>query len=120
MLVGLTALVLSAVLLLLSVLLLPGAGFVGFLLPLLCFTTSFGMVGPAAQAFVLEPHGLRAGTAASLLGASNMVFAAVSSPIAGLFGVATPVATVVIMLVLASAAFAAYTWAFRVRRVAVD
>jgi DHA1 family bicyclomycin/chloramphenicol resistance-like MFS transporter len=117
-LVGLTALVLSAVLLLLSVLLLPGAGFVGFLLPLLCFTTSFGMVGPAAQAFVLEPHGLRAGTAASLLGASNMVFAAVSSPIAGLFGVATPVATVVIMLVLASAAFGAYAWAFRVRRVA--
>jgi len=65
---------------------------------------------------VLEPHALRAGTAASMLGASNMVFAAVASPVAGLFGVETPVATVVVMLVLESAAFAAYAWAFRSRR----
>jgi DHA1 family bicyclomycin/chloramphenicol resistance-like MFS transporter len=119
-LIGMSSVVLSAVALLLSVLLLPGAGFLGFLLPLLCFTTSFGMVGPAAQAFVLEPHGLRAGTAASLLGASNMVFAAVSSPIAGLFGVETPVATVVVMLVLESAALAAYAWAFRHRPAAAS
>jgi len=115
-LIGMTSLVGAAVVLLLSVLLLPGAGFAGFLLPLLLFTTSFGLIGPAVQAFALEPHGLRAGTAASMLGASNMVFAAVASPVAGLFGVATPVATVVIMLVLESAAFAAFAWAFRSRR----
>jgi DHA1 family bicyclomycin/chloramphenicol resistance-like MFS transporter len=115
-LIGMTSLVGAAVVLLLSVLLQPGAGFAGFLLPLLLFTTSFGLIGPAVQAFALEPHGLRAGTAASMLGASNMVFAAVASPVAGLFGVATPVATVVIMLVLESAAFAAFAWAFRSRR----
>ena len=115
-LIGMTSLVSSAVVLLLSVLLVPEAGFAGFLLPLLWFTTSFGMIGPAMQAFVLEPHALRAGTAASMLGASNMVFAAVASPVAGLFGVETPVATVVVMLVLESAAFAAYAWAFRSRR----
>ncbi|WP_188510703.1 multidrug effflux MFS transporter [Conyzicola nivalis] len=116
-LIGMTSLVSAAALLLLSVLLVPQAGFLGFLLPLLLFTTSFGLIGPAVQAFALEPHALRAGTAASMLGASNMVFAAVASPIAGFFGVATPTATVVVMLVLEAAAFAAYAWAFRSRPV---
>ncbi|MCU1407471.1 MAG: transporter [Glaciihabitans sp.] len=110
---GFIALVLSAVALLLSVTLLPAAGFLGFLVPLLCFTTSFGMIGPALQASALEPHGLRAGTAASLLGASNMVFAAFASPVAGLFGFASPVATVVIMLVLESTALVIVLLAFR-------
>jgi DHA1 family bicyclomycin/chloramphenicol resistance-like MFS transporter len=114
-LIGMSALVGSVVALLLSVLLLPSAGFVGFLVPLLFFTTSFGLIGPAMQAFALEPHGMRAGTAASMLGASNMVFAAVSSPIAGFFGVGTATATVVVMLVLEVAAFAAFVWAFRAR-----
>jgi DHA1 family bicyclomycin/chloramphenicol resistance-like MFS transporter len=117
-LIGMTTLVASAAVLVLSVLLVPQAGFVGFLVPLLVFTTSFGLIGPAMQAFALEPHALRAGTAASMLGASNMVFAAVSSPVAGFFGVATPTATVVVMLVLECAAFAAFAWAFRSRRVA--
>jgi DHA1 family bicyclomycin/chloramphenicol resistance-like MFS transporter len=114
-LVGFAFLVASALALVLSVTLAPGAGLLGFLLPLLCFTTAFGMIGPALQAQALEPHGMRAGTAASLLGASNMVFAAVASPIAGLFGVATPVATVVIMLVVESIAFAVIFSAFRPR-----
>jgi DHA1 family bicyclomycin/chloramphenicol resistance-like MFS transporter len=117
-LIGMASLVSAAATLLLSVVLLPDAGFLGFLLPLLWFTTSFGMVGPALQAFALEPHALRAGTAASMLGASNMVFAAVASPIAGFFGVETPVATVVVMLVLECAALAAFAAAFR-RRTAV-
>ena len=113
--IGITSLVGSAVVLLLSVLLVPQAGFFGFLVPLLFFTTSFGLIGPAVQAFALEPHGMRAGTAASMLGASNMVFAAVSSPIAGFFGVGTPTATVVVMLVLEAGALAAFAWAFRRR-----
>jgi len=119
-LIGMTALVVSAAALLVSVLALPGAGFLGFLVPLLFFTTAFGLVGPALQAFALEPHALRAGTAASMLGASNMIFAAVSSPIAGLFGVATPTATVVIMLVLEGVALATFVFAFRRRRVATS
>ena len=115
-LIGVTGLVVSAGVLLASVLALPGAGFFGFLVPLLFFTTSFGLVGPALQAFALEPHALRAGTAASMLGASNMVFAAIASPVAGLFGIATPTATVVIMLVIESAALATFVFAFRHRR----
>jgi DHA1 family bicyclomycin/chloramphenicol resistance-like MFS transporter len=114
-LIGMTSLVTAAVVLLASVLLVPGAGFLGFLLPLLLFTTSFGLIGPAMQAFALEPHAMRAGTAASMLGAANMVFAAISSPVAGFFGVETPVATVVVMLVLECGAFAAFAWAFRHR-----
>jgi DHA1 family bicyclomycin/chloramphenicol resistance-like MFS transporter len=113
--IGLVLLLASVVALLLSVLLLPDAGFLGFLVPLLFFTTSFGLIGPAMQATALEPHGLRAGTAASLLGASNMVFAAIASPVAGFFGVGTPVATVVIMLVVEAAAFGAFLLAFRTR-----
>ena len=116
-LIGMTSLVAAAAVLLASVLFVPEAGFLGFLLPLLFFTTSFGLIGPAMQAFALEPHGMRAGTAASMLGASNMVFAAVASPIAGFFGVGTPTATVVVMLVLECGAFAAFAWAFRRRPV---
>jgi DHA1 family bicyclomycin/chloramphenicol resistance-like MFS transporter len=115
--IGMSSLLAAVTALLLSVVLVPGAGFVGFLVPLLFFTTSFGLIGPAMQATALEPHALRAGTAASLLGASNMVFAAISSPIAGFFGVGTPVATVVVMLVLEAAALAAFIQAFRRRRV---
>jgi DHA1 family bicyclomycin/chloramphenicol resistance-like MFS transporter len=115
--IGMSSLLAAVTALLLSVVLVPGAGFVGFLVPLLFFTTSFGLIGPAMQATALEPHALRAGTAASLLGASNMVFAALSSPIAGFFGVGTPVATVVVMLVLETAALAAFIQAFRRRRV---
>jgi DHA1 family bicyclomycin/chloramphenicol resistance-like MFS transporter len=118
-LIGITSLVTAAAVLLASVLLLPDAGLLGFLLPLLLFTASFGLVGPAMQAFALEPHAMRAGTAASMLGAANMVFAAVSSPIAGFFGVETPVATVVVMLVLECGAFAAFAWAFRRRGAAI-
>jgi DHA1 family bicyclomycin/chloramphenicol resistance-like MFS transporter len=114
-LIGMTSLVASAVVLLLSVLLVPQAGFFGFLIPLLFFTTSFGLIGPAVQAFALEPHGLRAGTAAKIMFEAPSIDAAVSSPIAGFFGVETPVATVVGMLVLEGAAFAAFAWAFKRR-----
>jgi hypothetical protein len=44
-----------------------------------------------------------------------MVFAAIASPVAGFFGVGTPVATVVIMLVVEAAAFGAFLLAFRSR-----
>jgi DHA1 family bicyclomycin/chloramphenicol resistance-like MFS transporter len=115
--IGMSALLAAVMALLVSVVLVPGAGFVGFIVPLLFFTTSFGLVGPAMQATALEPHALRAGTAASLLGASNMVFAAIASPIAGFFSVGTPVATVVVMVVLEAAALAAFLQAFRRRAV---
>ncbi|WP_104116162.1 multidrug effflux MFS transporter [Arthrobacter sp. B1805] len=96
--VGAVALVVSAVVLLLSVSLAPQLGVWGLMVPIMGFTTSFGLVNPALQATALEHHGLRAGTAASLLGASNMAGAAVLAPVTGAFGLSSPVPTAIVML----------------------
>jgi DHA1 family bicyclomycin/chloramphenicol resistance-like MFS transporter len=104
--VGAIALVTTASLLVLSVTLLPGLGLWGLMVPVLGFTTSFGLISPALQATALEDHGTRAGTAASLLGASNMVGAAVIAPLTGAFGLASPVPTAVVMLCCAGIACA--------------
>ncbi|MGY4859413.1 Bcr/CflA family efflux MFS transporter [Cryobacterium sp. AP23] len=112
--IGLAGLVSCALLLLLSVALLPQLGLWGFLGPLLGFTTAFGLTNPALSTVALGPHGLRAGTAASVLGASNMAFAACLAPLAGHFGVQTPVPTAAIML--AAAALSATVFALGFRR----
>lgn len=96
--IGAVALVVAAVVLLLSVGLAPQLGVWGLMGPIMGFTTSFGLVNPALQATALEHHGLRAGTAASLLGASNMAAAAVLAPVTGAFGLSSPVPTAVVML----------------------
>ena len=75
----------------------PGAGIVGFLLPLFVFTTAFGVVSPTIQATALEEHGLRAGTAGSLLGAANMVFGALSAPLVAFIGPAGAVSIGAVM-----------------------
>ncbi|MCU1445737.1 hypothetical protein [Cryobacterium sp.] len=115
--IGLTGLVTFAALLLLSVALLPQLGLWGFLVPLLGFTTAFGLTHPALSAVALGPHGMRAGTAASVLGASNMAFAACLAPLAGYFGVQTPAPTAAIMLAAAALAATVLTLGFRRPRV---
>ncbi|PJJ70680.1 DHA1 family bicyclomycin/chloramphenicol resistance-like MFS transporter [Diaminobutyricimonas aerilata] len=97
----------SAVLLLASVALLPQWGFWSLLVPLWFFTLALGVFNPANQALALAPHGERSGTAASLLGAVNMGFGALVSPVAGLLGVGTAVPTAVVMVVAQLAALAA-------------
>jgi DHA1 family bicyclomycin/chloramphenicol resistance-like MFS transporter len=114
--IGLTGLVACAALLLLSVALLPQLGLWGFLGPLLGFTTAFGLTNPALSAVALGPHGERAGTAASVLGASNMAFAACLAPLAGHFGVQTPVPTAAIMLAAAALALTVLSSGFRPAR----
>jgi len=114
---GLVGLVGSAVLLLGSVALLPQLGLWGFLGPLLGFVTAFGLTNPALSTVALAPHGLRAGTAASVLGASNMAFAACLAPLAGHFGVQTPVPTAAIMVVAAATAATVFAVGFRRARV---
>ncbi|WP_181397192.1 multidrug effflux MFS transporter [Cryobacterium arcticum] len=114
---GLAGLVGSAVLLLGSVALLPQLGLWGFLGPLLGFVTAFGLTNPALSTVALAPHGLRAGTAASVLGASNMAFAACLAPLAGHFGVQTPVPTAAIMVVAATTAATVFAVGFRRARV---
>lgn len=102
--IGAVALIVSALVLLLSVGLAPQLGVWGLMAPVMGFTTSFGLVNPALQATALEHHGLRAGTAASVLGASNMAAAAVLAPATGAFGLSSPVPTAVVMLACAVAA----------------
>ena len=75
----------------------PDAGLVGFVLPLFVFTTAFGVVSPTIQSTALEAHGLRAGTAGSLLGAANMVFGALSAPLVALIGPAGAVSIGAVM-----------------------
>lgn len=112
-LVGSAGALCSGIALAVSAVALPQLGLAGFLVPLFLFTGCFGVVGPALQATALEPHRLRAGTAASLIGASSMVFAAVVSPIAGAFGLESPVPPVLVMLTLAALSTAVFSVAFR-------
>ena len=92
------AMCVSAAVLVGSAVLLPGAGFLGLLVPLWFFTTALGMFNPASQALALKDHQPRSGTAASLLGASNAGLGALISPLPGLIGVGTMLPTVGIML----------------------
>jgi DHA1 family bicyclomycin/chloramphenicol resistance-like MFS transporter len=85
--IGASAAAASGICLVLGVTLTPPATLASFLIPLLGFTASFGILAPCLQATALEPHGARAGTAASLLGASNMVASAVAAPVVASFGV---------------------------------
>ncbi|WP_458116530.1 multidrug effflux MFS transporter [Arthrobacter sp. D2-10] len=96
--IGAVALVSAATILLVSLTSAPQAGIWGLMAPIMLFTTSFGLTTPALQATALEHHGLRAGTAASLLGASNMTGAAIIAPVTGAFGLSSPVPTAVVML----------------------
>ena len=116
---GLVVLASVAGALLLSVLLVPGLGILGFVVPLFAFTTTFGIISPAVQSTALTPHGDRAGAAASLLGASNMVAGAVASPLVGVLGVGTvPVAA--LMTVCAAGALASVLIGFgRTRRMEI-
>lgn len=63
-----------------------GAGLAGILPPLFLFIMSFGFTMPSAQVIALAGHGRAAGTAASLLGATNFGLAGLISPVAGWLG----------------------------------
>lgn len=61
-----------------------GLGLWGTLIPLFVFMTACGFTFPCTQVLALDRHGKAAGTAASILGATNNGVAAVISPIVGL------------------------------------
>lgn len=63
---------------------LAGAGFWGTVVPLWLFMTACGFTFPCVQVLALDRHGKAAGTAASVLGATNFGVAAVISPAVGL------------------------------------
>ena len=60
-----------------------GLGMWGTAIPLWFFMTACGFTFPCAQVLALDRHGKAAGTAASLLGASNFGIAGLISPIVG-------------------------------------
>lgn len=59
-------------------------GMWGTVVPLFLFMSSCGFTFPCVQVLALDRHGKAAGTAASILGASNNAVAAVISPLVGL------------------------------------
>lgn len=61
-----------------------GLGFWGTVIPLWFFMTACGFTFPCVQVLALDRHGKAAGTAASILGASNNGVAAIISPVVGL------------------------------------
>ncbi|WP_246603471.1 multidrug effflux MFS transporter [Microbacterium marinilacus] len=63
-----------------------GLGLWGTVVPLFVFMTTCGFTFPCAQVLALDRHGKAAGTAASLLGASNNGVAGVISPLVGWIG----------------------------------
>ncbi len=68
------------------------AGLVGILVPLFFFIMACGFSFPAVQVLALNGHGSEAGTAASVLGATNFGLAGLISPVVGLFGISNAIA----------------------------
>ena len=60
-----------------------GFGLWGTVIPLFVFMTACGFTFPCVQVLALDRHGKAAGTAASLIGATNFGIAGVSSPVVG-------------------------------------
>ncbi len=66
-----------------------------------------GFVMPNSPVIALSDHGMRAGAAAAVLGASNFTFGAIISPISGAFNAASavPMATIMVTCSIASLTF---------------
>jgi MFS transporter, DHA1 family, multidrug resistance protein len=60
-----------------------GTGVWGIMIPLFIFMTACGFTMPCVQVLALDRHGKAAGTAASLIGATNFGVAGLISPIVG-------------------------------------
>ncbi|GAA2175211.1 multidrug effflux MFS transporter [Agrococcus versicolor] len=75
-----------------------GAGLAGFIPAMAAFTLSFGLTMPCVQVLALVEHGSEAGTAASLIGASNMLLASVVGGLIGNFAVRDAVPMGAVML----------------------
>lgn len=58
-----------------------GLGLWGTAIPLFCFVTACGFGFPCVQVLALDRHGAAAGTAASLIGATNFGVASIVSPV---------------------------------------
>ncbi|MGV9769391.1 multidrug effflux MFS transporter [Microbacterium sp. NPDC003461] len=84
----------------------------GLIVPLFVFMTGCGFTFPCAQVLALDRHPEAAGTAASVLGASNNLVAGLVSPIAGLLAASTGITplTMASIMIACSALAIASLW----------
>ncbi|WGD38681.1 multidrug effflux MFS transporter [Lysinibacter sp. HNR] len=81
-----------------------GGGLLGVVIPLFFYIAACGFGFPAVQVLALVRHGKQAGTAASLLGATNFGLAGIISPVVGVLGIATAVPMASVMTATAALA----------------
>ncbi len=86
-----------------------GGGMWGTIIPLNFYIMACGFSFPCVQVLALADHPAEAGTAASVLGASNFGIAGILSPLVGVFGIANAIPMGTMMLV-ASAISVSLLW----------
>lgn len=77
-----------------------GAGLWGAVVPLFFFMTACGFTFPCVQVLALDRHGKAAGTAASLIGATNFGIAGLISPLVGLIAVGSGITATTMAVVM--------------------
>lgn len=92
-------------------------GLWGILIPLWFYICATGFMFPCVQVLSLAKHGAQAGTAASLLGASQFMMAGIVPPIVGWLGVGSAVPMGSVMAVCLSGSIAALWLVVRPRTV---
>ncbi len=92
-------------------------GLWGILIPLWFYICATGFMFPCVQVLSLAKHGAQAGTAASLLGASQFMMAGIVPPIVGWLGVGSAVPMGSVMAVCLSGSMAALWLVVRPRTV---
>ena len=81
-----------------------GLGLWGTVIPLFVFMTACGFTFPCIQVLALDRHGKAAGTAASILGASNNGVAAMVSPVVGVISAGNGITATSMALVMVGCA----------------
>lgn len=87
-----------------------GGGLVAVLVALVAFMFFSGSINPNSQALALGHHGVRAGTAAALLGTASLSLGPVVAPLAVLGGATAP--TMATTMAVASVVAALVAWLF--------
>ncbi|WP_310201373.1 multidrug effflux MFS transporter [Paenarthrobacter nitroguajacolicus] len=93
------------------------AGLWGILIPLWFYICATGFMFPCVQVLSLANHGAQAGTAASLLGASQFMMAGIVPPVVGWLGVSSAVPMGSVMAVCITGSIAALWLVVRPRTV---
>ncbi|KEO84834.1 multidrug effflux MFS transporter [Tumebacillus flagellatus] len=84
---------------LLNVMFASGAGLVGVMVGLFLIVSCVGVVGPTSTSLAMENHGRNAGSAAALLGVTQLFAGAIAAPLVGLGGSysSTPMGLVILV-----------------------